>query len=156
MMITYILTLVLFMNSNPVITPNKTIGIWQVSTARQRISGKSWVAQVNPSIFSYDGQYVTLWLFTEKEWMWKSKDDYYKLKTEWRGDRLFYQPPFGKMTYLATFREGRYQLAHKTPNGEHIWVYEKISKEEVPQTNQAILVDRKVHDYTIRSLDKRD
>lgn len=137
-------------------TSEKAIGIWEVPPEKQRLEGDNWIAHPHPHIFSYDGEYVTLFLFTEKEWMWKTEDDYYKLKTEWQDDSLFYQPPFGVMTYLATFKEGKFQKSQQLPEREHIWVYEKITEVEVSEADKALIVERKIHDYSTRPMDKRE
>jgi len=140
--------------TNKSIENKEAVGIWQVPPENQRLEGKGWVTHPNPHIFNYDGKYLTLFLITEKDWMWRSEDDYYKLKTEWRGDSLFYQPPFWKMTYLATFKEGKFHKTQNLPNSTHIWVYEKITEAEVPNSDIAVILERKVHDYNIRPTDR--
>lgn len=151
-----VLSLIFLMScieSNP---HKEAIGIWEVPSEKQRLEGETWIAHPHPHIFNYDGKYLTLYLVTMKDWMWKTEDDYYKLKTEWQGDSLFYQPPFGVMTYLATFKEGKFQKAQSLPDEEHIWVYEKILEEDVSEADRAVIVERKIHDYSIQAMDKRE
>lgn len=129
------------------------IGVWRLEMPQQH--GKStprWRPGV--SCFLYDGKYVTLRLFTEKEWMWKRQDDHYRVAAMWKGDKLFYRPPFGRWEYLATFQPKlrRFTLQHKTITFRFLAVQELPS---LRAQERILLLPRPPHDYRIKPTDPR-
>jgi hypothetical protein len=106
----------------------------------------------NPSRFYYDGETVTLQLFTLKGWMWRSEDDYYRVKAKWVGDDLFYLPPFGRWDKLATFRGG-----HFADESEKVALrYERIPRSQVTEELRPLVKARERHDYSITPTGGRD
>jgi hypothetical protein len=94
--------------------------------------------------FAYDGEYVTLRLLTLRTGQWKSADDFYKLQSRWEGNTLYYRPPFGSWTELASFEDGRFV---NVGNGKKR-IFGKITDEQVVPWNAAILSPgREAHDY---------
>jgi hypothetical protein len=98
-------------------------------------------------IFRYDGETVTLRLLTTRIGQWKSDDDFYRLAAEWRGDTLFYRPPFGDWAELATFEDDRFV---DVGSGRKR-IFGKIDESEVADWNAAILAPREPHDYRQRA-----
>lgn len=117
----------------------KTIGLWQVPTK----------AYIGSNVFKYDGKYITMLLITEKEWMWHSADDFYKLKSKWENDELFYLPPFGDWEPLAKFDGSNFYIKD---NFDAIWKYTKVTKEVLSTDDLPILLSRKVHNYKIKPI----
>jgi hypothetical protein len=94
--------------------------------------------------FAYDGVCVTLRLLTLDEGRWKSADDFYKLQAKWEGSTLYYRPPFGPWTELASFEDGRFV---NVGNGRKR-IFGKITDDQVVPWNAAILTPgRAPHDY---------
>jgi hypothetical protein len=102
-------------------------------------------------LFRYDGQHVTVMLFAEKEWMWKTPDDVYRLKARWKGRDLYYLPPFAKWQFLATFENGKFVMPDK-PSG-HKWDFERIRDEDLGEQDRAFTKKRNLHDYSIKPTD---
>jgi hypothetical protein len=100
--------------------------------------------------FLYDGETVTLLLFTMKEWMYREPDDHWRLDAEWRGDTLHYRPPFGVMTPMARFTGGRFESISETPP----YRYEAVSSEAACDAEDRILLaPRARHDYRVKPTD---
>lgn len=135
----------------------KAIGIWQVPQDKRYIHGESngnkWTSSPSPERFVYDGTYVTVMLFTEKAWMWKTPDDLYKLKSQWRNDTLFYLPPFGNWTPMASFNGNCFEYKYEIYDSVYTWTYLKIDKSEVDIESEELLKQRKPHDYSIKPTD---
>ncbi|MBN2493794.1 MAG: hypothetical protein JXR96_04315 [Deltaproteobacteria bacterium] len=102
-------------------------------------------------LFEYDGRHVTIRLFTEKAWMWKTPDDVYKLKSRWKGDELYYLPPFADWQHLATFEKGRFVI--RDTNRGREWAFERIRKEDLGPGDRAFVMARDPHDYGIKPTD---
>jgi hypothetical protein len=120
-------------------------GLWQFkkSVPIADDQGKS----VNDTItFLYADGMVTLRLLTLHLETWKSPDDFYKLATDWRGNVLYYRPPFGDFVDLAEFENGRFV---DIGNGVKR-IFERITPDEVVQWNRDILKPRLPHDYRIQ------
>jgi hypothetical protein len=135
------------------------VGVWRVpKAARER-----WTPGVkrSPGVpqFAYDGRWVVLQLFTQKDWMWKTKDDHYKLETRWEqqpdgGEALQYRAPFGTWETLASMAfEGkgrRFVLAES----DTTWPLERVRKPADGNEDELILVQpRTPHDYTTKPMD---
>jgi hypothetical protein len=93
--------------------------------------------------FRFDGHYLTLRLITRKRWMWHSEDHFYRVRTKWEGEDLYWLPPFGSWEKFYAFRDGRFQ------NEDGRWVWRKVSEESLPELTQPLLVPRAPHDYAI-------
>jgi len=136
----------------------KAIGIWKfLKTDRYyevfTDSTGRWYGP-NTSIFIYDGTYITIQLWTMKDWMWKTPDDYYKVKSKWGHDTLFYLPPFGrKWEEMAIFKNERFTTSQMVNDSLIIFAYTKIKESEVEKEDSVILKKRKPHDYSIRPMD---
>src|SRR5688572_27062722 len=134
----------------------KAIGIWEVPGNERAISGtnsngSAWVALPSPSIFIYDGRYITLRLVTISDWIWKSEDDYSRVNSTWHNDTLFWLPPFGRWEKLMVFKNDHFEdQFQKTEDRLHTWVYRKITPSEVAPEDSLLIKIRKPHDYSIR------
>jgi hypothetical protein len=107
---------------------------------------------IAPSPFYFDGETVTMHLITMKAWMWRSEDEYYRLKSKWVGQDLYYLPPFGKWTKLATYADGRFQLKVR----EVVWLYMNLPTGEVREEFRPLVKGRPKHDYSITATGNRD
>ena len=108
------------------------MGAWRAAGADNGVSG-----------FVFDGQTVTLLLFTEKDWMWRSADDHYRVQARWRGDLVEYRPPFGQWTPLARYAGVRFEgFEALDPAGT------------LTESEHRLLTPRRVHDYTVKPTDE--
>ena len=125
------------------------IGHWRVDAKARRVIPKSGTVALPGVVqFVFDGRTVTLFLFTEKEWMWKSPDNHYRLKARWKGRDLEYLPPFGRWQRLATF-DGRHFVL-KGP-GATVWTFRKVGKTDLLEPDdKVVLKKRALHDYSIK------
>ncbi|MEK6749786.1 MAG: hypothetical protein AABY83_11345 [Pseudomonadota bacterium] len=121
-------------------------GLWQIPKQERVTFQDGVIFAAGNYLFAYDGRDVTLLLTPSKNWIYRSSDDVYKLKTKWEGRKLFYLPPFGDWSYLAEF-DGE-QFYREEP--KHRWKYHKIRDEDVETADKAILNShRTAHDYAI-------
>jgi len=127
----------------------RTSGYWEIPLKERSIRKGNEILSPGNDMFYYDGNYVTIKLYTFKAWMWKSDDDYYMLKSKWNNDSLFYLPPFGQWTYLARFNSNNFYCEEHNEK----WHYVKLNKEQIAQNDSAILKERKLHDYNIKPTD---
>jgi len=130
---------------------SKTCGYWQIPNKSRFVKVKNGMLSNGNHLFYYDGKYITLSLLTLKGWMWKSEDDFYKLKANWQLDSLFYLPPFAKWTYLAKFDGTNFSVTLQDTVG---FKYEKIEPNEISKTDSSILKKRDLHKYNIKPTDK--
>ena len=135
------------LNKKDSITP---AGYWQIPMGSRSIRIKDEVLSPGNYLFYYDNNNISMYLFTEKAWMWRSKDDYYKLKAKWGHDTLYYLPPFGLWTYLATYNGKNFIATVQNKN----FKYDKINKNEISKNDSAILKERNLHNYIIKPMDK--
>lgn len=141
------------------ITPDSinAIGLWQVPINKRYINGSNhgtnWASGPDPERFNYDGKYITIMLMTEKAWMWKSPDDYYKVNSKWGHDTLYYLPPFGSWEKLAIYKNGSFMYSYEIYDSLYTWTYKKIGKDELDSGYTNILDPRKAHDYSIKPMD---
>lgn len=121
----------------------QAVGLWRIPPAELADGG-------GVQRFLYDGETVTLWLMTEKEWMYRAPDDHYRLATRWRGDVLQYRPPFGSWTDLARFDAGRFEtVGDASPRR-----YENVpSRNACEPDDLPLLLARRAHDYSIEPTD---
>jgi hypothetical protein len=135
--------------ASPAVHP-EAIGLWRVPVGERERFSPGVMSLPGIVRFLYDGQTVTLSLMTEKEWMWKSPDDHYRLEMEWKGDMLFYRPPFGGMTPLARFVGDHFESG----DGKPPWRFESVpSRDACDAQDLVLLAERKVHDYSIKPTD---
>ena len=129
----------------------EAVGLWRVpASERERRISASVRAHPGTIRFLYDGQTVTLFLFSEKDWMYRTRDDHYRLASRWQGDLLQYRPPFGVWTDLARFRDGHFETAHDEPP----WHFERVSSRDACAPDDLpLLAERTVHDYSIKPTD---
>jgi hypothetical protein len=127
-------------------------GYWQIPEGSRFVRLKNEVLSPGNHLFLYDSTCIIISLLTEKAWMWRSKDDYYKLKAKWGHDSLFYLPPFGQWSYLAKFDGANFSVTLQ----DSVFTYFKIDKTEISKDDIAILKERKLHDYTIKATDRWD
>lgn len=136
---------------NPEISHPKAIGIWipeQIDPDKDaKIVAMTW-----PLIFSYDGTYVTLRAYTDAATFfgsWQSKDGYYKLKSFWHGDSLFYLSPLHRKTFVAKFSGSSFLKTDAYDDVSYRWKYNRIEKKDVPDYLQAILKRRAAFNYEL-------
>jgi hypothetical protein len=137
----------------------EAVGIWMVPVEKAKFEANGWGASPMPGIFIYDGTYLTLnILFVESgtravPLKWPSKDGYYKVKTVWQQDSLFYLSPFGT-DFMAQSTNGKFHNTFRYEGYEHIWEFEKITAKEVPEYYKPLLKKRKVFDYRLLESEK--
>jgi hypothetical protein len=128
----------------------EAVGLWRVPVAERRRESAGVVQVPGVERFLYDGETVVIFLATMKEWMYRAPDDHWRVKGEWQGDVLRYQPPFGRMEPLARFRNGRFESTVDTPP----YVYENVPSEAAcDERDRVLLAPRPVHDYSIKPTD---
>lgn len=127
---------------------SEAVGLWRIPPSdRERRVSADVRAYPGTMRFLYDGQTVTLRLFTEKDWMYRSPDDHYRLATRWQDGLLQYRPPFGVWTDLARFRAGRFE----TPGGDPPWQFEAVASRDACEPDDLPLIaERAAHDYSIK------
>jgi hypothetical protein len=125
------------------------IGLWQLRETQAVEDDRSGRLTNDAYTFRYDGDTVTLRLATVNPAMWKSDDDFYRLAARWDGDMLTYRPPFGDWAELAAFTGDHFEDA----GGGTRRIFGRISDDEVPDWNRAILTPREPHDYSTPSRD---
>ncbi len=137
------------------------VGVWRVPKAGREEWNPVAKTVRHPGIaqFAYDGKYVVVPLMTEKDWMWKSKDDRYKLESRWvtaadGREELQYKPPFGDWTVLAaSVYEGRARRL-VLAESDKTWPLERVRKAaDGDADDNALVVDRPVHDYSTKPTD---
>jgi hypothetical protein len=138
--------------TNQIITvdSSNTYGYWQIPDSLRFVKTENEILSNGTHLFYYDGKHVILSLFTMKSWMWKSEDDYYKLKAKWRNDSLFYLPPFGAWAYLANFDGNNFCI---TLQDTVVFKFEKVEPNEISNTDSAILKKRDLHNYNRKPTD---
>ena len=139
-------------HNSSVMTADPRIGTWRIppdALSRQR---PGVVSMPGIERFLYDGTTVTLYLFTDKEWMWHPPDHTYRLQARWVGDELQCRLPFGDWTKLATFAGGRFE---EPGNGdEPAWVFERVTESMKDAGDRVLDQPRPLHDYTIKPRDR--
>ncbi|MDD4575594.1 MAG: hypothetical protein PHI36_04105 [Bacteroidales bacterium] len=118
-------------------------GYWQIPIESRTIKNDNNILQSGNYLFFLDRNSITLSLWTMKEWMWKSEDDYYKLSSKWNHDSLYYLPPFGEWTFLAKFDGTNFMKKEQNVS----FKYEKIKPNNIDSTNLSILKKRELHNY---------
>jgi hypothetical protein len=137
------------------------VGVWRVpKAARERWSPKG-MRNASVSQFAYDGRSVVLRLLTEKDWMWKTKDDLYALESRWQTqpdgrEILQYRAPFGGWETLAAMvfegKARRFVLAES----DTTWPLERVRKPaDADEDDRALVVPRTPHDYATKPTDPR-
>lgn len=97
--------------------------------------------------FAYDGEHITMRLVTLHPGQWKSADDFYKLESKWEGDTLYYRPPFGPWTELASFEDDHFV---NVGSGRKR-IFGRITSAQVIPWNAAILASKRgLHDYRMQ------
>jgi hypothetical protein len=134
------------------------IGLWvvpasqaQEANARAEAAGKNFL-YLRPAPFYFHGDSATMQLTPWKAWMWRSEDDYYRVKTKWVNEELHWLAPFGGWSKQATFRNGRFELE----GDDVVWIYERVAPKNVRDDLLPLLKKREIHDYSITPLGGRD
>ncbi|HSI75135.1 MAG TPA: hypothetical protein VK957_04555 [Lunatimonas sp.] len=120
-------------------------GIWQFAY-QEDFDGEKDMQLNEHFTFLYKDGTVTLRLVTMHPGIWKSEDDFYKLKAKFEKNTLYYLPPFGNWAKLAIFDNNHFV---DIGNGKRR-VFERISKDKVVKWNLNILKEnRELHNYRI-------
>lgn len=133
-------------------TSEGPIGLWRVPQEQEDAfnaeheGGNTHYSK--PASFLYDGEFVIMHLFTMKGWMWRSEDEFYRMRAEWQGDTLLIEPPFGRLTPLATFKGDHFV----DENDSTKWIYERVGKAGVGEEEMLFLKPREPHNYDITPL----
>lgn len=136
--------------------PATPIGLWvvrseQVDEVRQKAEakGKDRRNVSYPSAFFYDGRTVTLKVIHIKAADWLSPDEYYRLTAEIIADELYVRLPLGNWTYLATFRDGAFEIQEE----EVTWRLNRVPEDRASTSCQPLLKPRDVFDYRLTEPD---
>jgi hypothetical protein len=124
------------------------IGLWQLRETQTVEDDGSGRLTNDAYTFRYDGDTVTLRMATTNPAMWKSEDDFYRLDARWDGEMLTYRPPFADWAELAEFKGDHFEDV----GGGTRRIFERITEDQVPDWNRAILKPREIHDYTTQPL----
>ncbi|CEF49248.1 unnamed protein product [uncultured bacterium] len=134
------------------------IGLWvvpesqtQKADAQAKAAGEH-VVYLAPSPFYFHGDSATMHLISMKAWTWRTEDGYFRVKTKWVDDDLYWLPPFGGWSKIATFRNGRFEV----DGDDVLWKYERVSPKELPERLRPLLKKREIHDYAITPHGDRD
>ncbi len=125
------------------------IGLWQLRETQAVEDDGDGRLTNDAYTFRYDGDTVTLRLATMNPAMWKSDDDFYRVAARWDGNMLSYRPPFGDWAELAAFDGERFEDAGSGTRR----VFGRITEDEVPEWNRAVLTPREPHDYSTQPRD---
>jgi hypothetical protein len=132
------------------------VGIWKVPPQHAKALNDNRpnpkLSYGAPASFRYDGQYVTLQLCKNKAWMWGPEDDCFRVKAKWEGNDLYWLPPFGGWTKLATIANGRFE--ERTDYGV-VWKFERVGPEFLADYEQHLADEREPHDYAITPMGER-
>lgn len=147
-------------NTPSKISHPKAIGIWKIPDGESSISQirmndqdsieSLWIALAWPSLFKYDGTYITGHFFERNGTaIWMSQDDHYKLKTSWHGDSLFYFSPFHRHEFVACFHDTVFLSTEVFMDTlVHTWVYQRITAKELTK-DAPILKESAPFDYSL-------
>jgi hypothetical protein len=125
-------------------------GLWAIPALQRHDPARLLCGAPDP--FYFDGETLTLRLIRMHAWEWESPDGYYRVKTKWVGDNLYWLPPFGRWEKHATFRGGRFEVEV----GTFTWRYERVSRTQVPEELRPFVKRREKHDYSICPDGSRD
>jgi hypothetical protein len=75
------------------------------------------------------------------------ESDYFRVKAKWKGNELYWLPPYGNWTSIATFVNGRFQ--RRWDDIEILWVYECAGPDELAEDEKPLLTLKEPHDYAI-------
>jgi hypothetical protein len=125
-------------------------GLWAIPECQWRDPAR--LHCLTPAPFYFDGETVTLRLYRMKAWEWESADGYYRVRTKWVGEDLYWLPPFGRWENYRTFRDGHFE----TEVGGFTWRYEKVRPDQVTDELRPLLKKREKHDYSIAPDGSRD
>jgi hypothetical protein len=125
-------------------------GLWAIPECQWRDPARFNCG--TPAPFYFDGETVTLRLYQEKAWEWESADGYYRVRTKWVGNELYWLPPFGSWERYRTFKDAQFE----TEVGGFTWRYEKVHTDQVTEELAPLLKKREKHDYSIAPDGSRD
>jgi hypothetical protein len=134
-------------------------GLWVVSAAQvQEANRKAEAAGEKISYsgarpFFFDGETAVLLLVPWKAFDWRTEDDYFRVKTKWHENDLYFLFPFAGWGKLGSFRNGAFEY---DDGSGIIWRYEKIPLDNVPSDLSKLVKAREKHDYSITQFGGRD
>ncbi|HLP54083.1 MAG TPA: hypothetical protein VK151_03605 [Fluviicola sp.] len=132
---------------------DSVLGIWKMTReSYDNMIGVGPTLFIEPAIFRYDGTYVTTnFLCVWNSWTpkWISKDGFYKLKSRWNNDTLFYRTPFGDWKEAGVFGHGNFNTVHAVNDSAHVIRFRKISRSDAHNDEKAIFKPRKPHNYAL-------
>ena len=131
--------------------PVTPVGLWaidglQVSTVNTRLEAAGRPARHDvPGAFYFDGRTVTLKLLAYKSHPAISPDECYRLTAELVADELYYRHPFGDWLYLATFRDGAFEVEDQGVT----WRYNPVPADQASPACARLLPPRDLFDYRL-------
>jgi hypothetical protein len=119
-------------------TTGDPIGLWVIpETERQDPARGNCSA---PTPFFFDGQAITLRLYQTKVWEVGPEDGFYRMKSKWVDNNLYWLPPFGTWQKKATFRDNRFEVEL----GGLIWTYSKVLPNQASEDLRPFLKTREI------------
>jgi hypothetical protein len=123
-------------------------GLWRLPPDRRTIDTPGIVRR--PGVVRFvlaNDSSVVVQLLTEKDWMWRTPDEIYRVRARWVEDQLEYLPPFGSWTELAVWRSRHFE------SEQGLWIFERPASNDLDQDDRRLLVSRSLHDYAIKAWD---
>jgi hypothetical protein len=128
------------------------VGIWKVPPRQAKELNanppEKGIYYSAPHTFRYDGKYVTLALSNLHAWEWNSEDGFNRVKAKWVGNDLYWLPPWGNWSKMATFVNGRFEYKYETDE-KIVWVYERVGPDQLADYEKPLVKEREPHDYAI-------
>lgn len=133
----------------------EAIGYWMTQYTKTSRDTAMFVSVMFPMIFKYDGSHVTLqpiFVIGGTPWStpkWQSKDGYYRFKTTWRGDSLFYRSIWKEKEFLAVFSDSVFVKTDEYSPTKYNWIYNRIKSSKVPDYSKPVLKKRATFNYSL-------
>jgi hypothetical protein len=120
-------------------TPGPAVEFWQLAETRGE-------AFPSTEAFRFDGQTVTLFLWSRHPFSGRPPDDCYRLQARWQGNELDILHPGGTWGAFMTFEHGRF--IDRRDSWGAVFVYKKVRPTDLDKLARPLLDDRPVWDYS--------
>lgn len=157
----YVQSVRAWMQPADAVSHDSNVGLWRVPKGAQERRSPGVTRSPGVSRFAYDGKHVVVLLHTEKDWMWKTRDDVYRLESRWvkrseGGEELQYRPPFADWQPLAASVLDASTWTFVLVESDTTWPLERVQREaDADEADRALLLPRAPHDYAIVPTDPR-